>query len=497
MTKVSPEWLESISEQQFITRSSSIRETLKLLDETAKGILLMVNSDGVLMRTVTDGDLRRLLLSGLSLDNTLESLPEKKAVSASSSVTTRDLVNILNQYGINQIPILDSEGKPLGIAYRSVVDNSILLSTPHLGEFEQAYVSQAFNTNWIAPVGPNIDAFEQELAIKVGIKHAVAVSSGTAALHLALSVLNVSASDSVFCSSFTFVASANPILYLGAEPVFIDSENETWNMSPKALQRAFEDAERERKLPKAVIVVNLYGQSADYNKICKLCDHYGVPIVEDAAQSLGATFNNQASGTLGKIGIYSFNGNKIITTSGGGMLVTDEEELAVKAKFLSTQAREPVAWYEHKELGYNYRMSNILAGIGRGQLKVLDDRVNARRNIFDRYVELLADVPKFIWMPEANYGRSTRWLTTAIVKMNGINIPDIVSKLAKYNIEVRQLWKPLHMQTLFKNSRYYSNEKGNSVCEGLFSQGICLPSSSHLSSEQQNRVLSALRDTCV
>ena len=254
--------------------------------------------------------------------------------------------------------------------------------------------AEAFSTNWIAPGGPNVDAFEKEFARYVGVQHAVAVSSGTAAIHLALRLLGVDQDDEVFCSSLTFIGSASPVLYLGAEPVFIDSEPETWNISPAALTRAFQKAEAARKLPKAVVVVNLYGQSADMDPIQSICNHYDVPIIEDAAESLGATYKGRYSGTFGKLGIFSFNGNKIITTSGGGMLVSDDSALIEKAHFWANQAKDPAMHYQHSELGYNYRLSNILAGIGRGQLNVLRDRMEAKRGIFQRYFKALSKIPE-------------------------------------------------------------------------------------------------------
>ncbi|WP_312502531.1 aminotransferase class I/II-fold pyridoxal phosphate-dependent enzyme, partial [Bacillus luti] len=271
----------------------------------------------------------------------------------------------------------------------------IYLSSPHMSGHEQKYIKDAFDSNWIAPLGPNVDEFERELASFVGVKGGAAVSSGTAAIHLALRLLNVQKGDIVFCSSFTFVASANPIVYLGAEPVFIDSEPETWNMSPQALAIALHDANKAGKLPKAVILVHLYGQSAKLDEILSLCNDYDVPVIEDAAESLGSTYKGKASGTFGKFGIYSFNGNKIITTSGGGMLVSNDTEAIEKAKFLATQARDPAPHYQHSQIGYNYRMSNILAGIGRGQLEVLEDRVRSRRRIFNRYYEELSQIPGF------------------------------------------------------------------------------------------------------
>ncbi|MBM6646471.1 DegT/DnrJ/EryC1/StrS aminotransferase family protein [Bacillus sp. RIT 809] len=370
----------------------------------------------------------------------------------------------------------------------------IYLSSPHMSGNEQKYIKDAFDSNWIAPLGPNVDEFERELASFVGVKGGAAVSSGTAAIHLALRLLDVQKGDTVFCSSFTFVASANPIVYLGAEPVFIDSEPETWNMSPQALALALHDADKAGKLPKAVILVHLYGQSAKLDEILSLCNHYDVPIIEDAAESLGSTYKGKASGTFGRFGIYSFNGNKIITTSGGGMLVSDDVEAIEKAKVLATQARDPAPHYQHSQVGYNYRMSNILAGIGRGQLEVLEDRVSSRRRIFKRYYEELFHIPGFYFMPELENTRSNRWLTTMMIDEveSGISIEKIVTTLAEENIEARPTWKPLHMQPLFKEYKYYSHQKDNDVSKKLFKKGICLPSGSNMTDEDQRRVTQAI-----
>ncbi|WP_088012695.1 DegT/DnrJ/EryC1/StrS family aminotransferase [Gottfriedia acidiceleris] len=359
---------------------------------------------------------------------------------------------------------------------------------------EQKYIQEAFDSNWIAPLGPNVDTFEKEIASYVGVSEAMVVSSGTAAIHLALSLLNVTRGDKVFCSSLTFIASANPILYLGAEPVFIDSEPETWNMSPKALEKALYDAYIENKLPKAVIVVNLYGQSAKMDEILSICNQYEVPIVEDAAESLGSMYKGRASGTLGNLGIYSFNGNKIITTSGGGALVSDNKELIQKARFLATQARDPAPYYQHSESGFNYRMSNLLAGVGRAQLQVLDDRVNTRRQIFNRYFEELAHIPGISFMPELANTRSNRWLTTLTIneKETGISSKTLINILNTNNIETRHVWKPLHLQPIFKNIKYYSHTKHEHIAEQLFEKGMCLPSGSSLTDEEQNRIISCL-----
>lgn len=367
----------------------------------------------------------------------------------------------------------------------------IYLSPPHMGDYEQQYVREAFETNWIAPLGPNVNAFEEELAAYTGAAGAAALSSGTSAIHLALKLAGVCPGDRVFCSSLTFVASANPILYEGGIPVFIDSDPDTWNMSAGALRRALEEADREGKLPKAVIVVNLYGQSADMDPILNLCENYGIPVIEDAAESLGATYKGKQSGTFGRYGIYSFNGNKIISTSGGGMLVSDDLEALEKARFWATQARDTARHYQHSEVGYNYRMSNILAGIGRGQLRVLNDRIRARREVFGQYRKAFESVEGISFMPEADYGRSTRWLTAVTVdeRVTGVSSTEIVNRLAAHNIEARPVWKPLHLQPLFEGCAYYPHEEETSVSDRLFSTGLCLPSGSSLTPADQNRVM--------
>ncbi|QDQ88996.1 aminotransferase class I/II-fold pyridoxal phosphate-dependent enzyme [Alcaligenaceae bacterium SJ-26] len=375
------------------------------------------------------------------------------------------------------------------------MDVQVLLSTPHLGEYEREFVDEAFRTNWIAPLGPHVDAFEAEIAAEVGVKHAAAVSSGTAAIHLALRLLNVGPGDTVFCAALTFVATANPIVYQGAEPIFIDSDPDSWNMSAAALERALSDAKRSGRLPKAVLVVNLYGQSADMDPILDLCNAYGVPVIEDAAESLGAFYKGRPSGSMGHMGIFSFNGNKIITTSGGGMLVSDDEDLIKRARFLATQAREPAAHYEHQTVGYNYRMSNILAGVGRGQLKVLKERVEARRAVFDRYREGLADIDALAWMSEPAWSRSNRWLTTGVIDL-GAGVSErakMIEWLAGELIEARPVWKPMQMQPLFAGAAYYQHAENDSVSQRLFETGFCLPSGSNMNVDQQERVIEALR----
>ncbi|WP_339034774.1 aminotransferase class I/II-fold pyridoxal phosphate-dependent enzyme [Bradyrhizobium symbiodeficiens] len=475
-----------------ITRQSTLRDALDMLDRSGLGVLLLVKDDRKFERTVTDGDLRRLLLEGASLEQTLASISERQSIVVPENRTRRDALELMQKHTIDHLPVVDISGRVVDLIERRGIDDQILLSTPHMGEAERNYVEEAFRTNWIAPLGPNVDAFEAELAELVGANNAVALSSGTAAIHLALVLLGVGTGDCVFCSSLTFAASVNPIVYQNAEPVLIDSEPNSWNMSPIALERALESARKNGRLPKAVIVVNLYGQSADMEPLMALCDKYGVPMVEDAAESLGAKYRGRHSGTFGRLGIYSFNGNKIITTSGGGMLVTSEKELANRARFLATQARDPAPHYQHSVIGYNYRMSNILAGVGRGQLKVLDERVQARRNIFLRYCEAFANESWIELMPEPDWSFSTHWISAACLapgsRMTG---QSLVQHLSNEFIEARPIWKPMHLQPVFASCAFFGH--GNSsVSNDIFERGICLPSGSNLTMEQVDRVADAV-----
>lgn len=370
----------------------------------------------------------------------------------------------------------------------------IYLSPPHMTGREMDYIKDAFKSNWIAPLGPHVDAFEKEVAAYVGVKAALALSSGTAAIHLGLKLLEVGPGDIVFCSSLTFSASANPILYQGATPVFIDSEPQSWNMCPVALKRAFEAAERNGRLPKAVIVVDLYGQSADYDPIIEICNYYQVPILEDAAEALGATYKGKKCGSLGKLGVFSFNGNKIITTSGGGMLLSDDEEMIAKARFWATQARDPAPHYQHSEIGYNYRMSNLLAAVGRPQLEEIEYRVEKRRKNFDRYQEALGSIPGVSFMPEAPYGRANRWLTVMTLdpEITGLKPIDVINELSKNNIEARPVWKPMHLQPVFQNIPFFSAKEGLDNAKMFFESGLCLPSGSSLSESEQQRIILSL-----
>lgn len=476
-----------------VNRKTSLREALSRLDQTGAGLLLLVTTDGGFERTVTDGDLRRLLLKGASLDSSLEQMPLKQSHVIAQGANRRDVLDRMNQHGINHLPVIDENNQVVDVLDRKEIDTQILLSTPHMGDAEREYVEEAFRTNWIAPLGPNVDAFERELAEKVGISHAAALSSGTAAIHLGLRILGVRQGDKVFCSTLTFAASAYPIVYQGAEPVFIDSDDNSWNMSPVALERAFEVARNEGWMPKAVIVVSLYGQSADMDPLMGLCGRYGVPVLEDAAESLGASYKGKASGTFGRIGVYSFNGNKIITTSGGGMLVSDNADIVARTRYLATQARDPAPHYQHSEIGFNYRMSNILAGVGRGQLHVLDSRVKARREVFASYRSALSDIPEITWMPEPDWSYSTHWLTACTISpSSGITRVELTQRMAADLIEVRPLWKPMHLQPVFDGCRYFT-AGGDSVSDRLFEQGICLPSGSNMLPDQVDRVVSVIR----
>lgn len=366
----------------------------------------------------------------------------------------------------------------------------IYLSSPHMGEDELNLVTEAFTTNWVAPVGPHIEAFEKELAKYNRIEHCAVLSSGTAAIHLALMILGVQRGDEVICSSFTFSGTCNPVAYLGATPVFVDSETETWNIDPVRLEEAIKDRLSKGKKVKAIIPVHLYGIPAQIDRIMEVASRYNIPVVEDAAEALGSRFNDQPLGTFGDIGIYSFNGNKIITTSGGGALVSRNEGWVKHARFLATQARDPAPHYEHSHIGYNYRLSNICAGIGRGQLRVLDERVRQRRAVFEYYQRTLGDIPGISFQPEVNGSFSNRWLTCILLNDPIKATPeDVRLALEAENIESRPLWKPMHLQPVFKDAPYY----GSGASDDLFRRGLCLPSGSNLSQEDLERVVNAVR----
>ena len=368
------------------------------------------------------------------------------------------------------------------------MNSKIWLSSPHMSGNEMKYIDEAFKTNWIAPLGPNVTAFENELAEYLNIGHVAVLTSGTAAIHLALIILGVKRGDDVIASSFTFSATVNPIAYLGANPVLIDSSEETWNMSPELLEKAITDSLAKGKKPKAIIIVHLYGMPAKIFDLIGIAKKYDIPVVEDAAEALGSRYNGKACGTFGDIGILSFNGNKIITTSGGGALVSDNQDYVKKARFLATQARDLAPHYQHSQIGYNYRMSNVLAGIGRGQLEVVEERVLQRRAIFDFYFKNMNHFKGISFVQENPAAYTNRWLTTIIVDpkiTNGISCDDLHKVLESDNIETRPLWKPMHLQPIFRNCSAYTN----GVSEKLFKFGLCLPSGSNMNEKDLNRVL--------
>ncbi|MBA3925609.1 DegT/DnrJ/EryC1/StrS family aminotransferase [Listeria rustica] len=369
----------------------------------------------------------------------------------------------------------------------------IFLSPPHMGGTENQYIQQAFEQNWIAPLGENVDMFETAILDYTAGEHALALSSGTAAIHLALLTMGIGTGDSVFCSTLTFAASANPITYVNATPVFIDSDEETWNMSPEALRLALEDAKTTNNLPKAVIIVHILGLAAKLDKLVAICKEYGVPIIEDAAESLGSTYHGKMTGTFGEMGIFSFNGNKIMTTSGGGMLLTNSNEDREKAFYYATQAKEQAPYYLHLEIGYNYRLSNILAGIGRGQMEVLADHVDKRRAIFDRYSDTLADLEGVSMMPILPDTAPNCWLSAIRLDYSIISksTKEIVAYMQERDIEARMMWNPLHKQPSFSESRCYQVGEEN-ISEKLFEEVLCLPSGSSMTEAEQARVLEAL-----
>lgn len=372
------------------------------------------------------------------------------------------------------------------------MEKRIFLASPHMSEegYEKEYIKEAFDTNWIAPLGENVNKFEEELANYVGAKCGAALSAGTAAIHMALKALDVKEGDIVFCSSLTFSATANPIIYQNATPVFIDCDRETWNMDPEALKKAFEKYPN----PKAVVIVHLYGTPAKMDEIMAICNKHNVPLVEDAAESLGATYKGKQTGTFGKFGIFSFNGNKIITTSGGGMLVSDDEERIQKVRFWATQSRDKARYYQHSEIGYNYRMSNIVAGIGRGQLKVLNDRLAKKKEIYETYKDAFKDIPEIEMKPVPIDTKPNYWLSTMLLKEGSKVTPlNVMEALDKENIESRPIWKPMHMQPVFEKYDFIKVED-KPVSEDIFARGVCLPSDTKMTKEEQQEVIRIIKE---
>lgn len=370
-------------------------------------------------------------------------------------------------------------------------NKKIWLASPHMSKekYEEKFVKEAFDTNWLTTIGENINQFEDSVQKYLNVNGACGLSSGTSSIHLGLKALGVKKEDTVFVSDLTFSASVNPIIYENATPVFIDSEYTTWNMDPEALEKAFEKYPN----PKAVVVVHLYGRAAQIDKIVKICEKHNVPILEDAAEGLGTIYKNKFLGTYGKCSALSFNGNKIITTTGGGMFVSNDEELVKKVKFWSTQSKEPARYYQHSEIGYNYRMSNVLAGIGRGQMMVLEDRIAKKREIFDTYQKAFSNISDIEMVSECEDERSNRWLSTLIIKENSSIKPlDVIEVLEKENIEARMVWKPMHMQPIFEKYDFIKVKNGISVGEDLFARGVCLPSDTKMTNEDIQRVINVV-----
>lgn len=372
-----------------------------------------------------------------------------------------------------------------------MTDARIYLSPPDVSGIERKLLLEAFDSNWVAPVGPDLDAFEAQVADLLGVRHAVALSSGTAALHLALVAAGVRRGDTVLVPSFTFAATANAVMYLGARPIFLDSTPESWNVDPGLVVDELRDLAAAGRLPRAVVTVDMYGQCADYEPLLEACDRYGVALIEDAAEALGASYRGRPAGSFGLAGVLSFNGNKIVTTGGGGMLVTDDDRVATRTRHLATQAREPVAHYEHRSVGYNYRLSNLLAAVGRGQVQRLDDLVAARGETARYYRDALGDLPGLTFMPVAEYGKPNWWLTCLLVDAEefGAGRDRILEHLATLNIEARPTWKPMHLQPVFRDCVM----RGGEVSAGLFRRGLCLPSGSALTDDDRQRVADAVR----
>lgn len=482
---------------QTLTEADTLRTALAALEHAPTKICVVVGTDGRLLRTVTDGDVRRALLSEADLDTPISALSGRHPVTMPVDTPRAELIERLDASNIDVVILVDDAGRPMRLASRTDLVKTLFLSPPHMGDMEAAYVKLAFDENFIAPAGTNLSEFEKALCRVSGQSHALAVSSGTAGLHLALRVLDVADRDRVYVSDMTFAASVQPILYERAQPVLIDCDPDSWNMSPQALARALEHDAARGTLPKAIIVVHLYGQSADMDRIMALADRYGIPVIEDAAESLGARWQNAASGSHGLIGVYSFNGNKIITTSGGGAMVSNRKDLIDRARALATQGRDAAEHYQHSSVAYNYRMSNVLAGIGRGQLEVLHQRVEARRAIFGRYQSALADVPGLSFQTELERSMGNRWLSVISIDPDHAPVHPYVlmHRLRACGMETRPAWKPMSLQPLMASAELWTRDASHSVAHGLFHTSLCLPSGSSMHQEEQAAVIDIIRDT--
>lgn len=487
---------ESEIERHLVGQTASLRQILAVLDNAPIKLCVVVDQERQVLRTVTDGDVRRALLGGHPLDTPISDLVSLPPVTRAEWTADLEVAREMREHNIDAVVLVNQLGYPTRLVSRNDLSQELLLSPPHIGDAEAVYVRQAFDENWVAPAGPNLNAFENALCEASGRQHAVALSSGTAGLHLALRVLDIKSDDRVYVSDLTFVASVQPILYERATPVLIDSEPNSWCMSPIALGRALERDSNWGTLPKAIVVVHLYGQPADMKSIIALADCYGIPVIEDAAESLGATYSNRPSGGHGLLSVYSFNGNKIITTSGGGALLSDRDDLIARARKLATQGRDDAPHYQHSEIAYNYRMSNVLAGIGRGQLEVLPTRVAARRAIFERYAAGLSDIPGLAFQEELPASTSNRWLTVISLDPNLVPIHayQLMRSLQARRMESRPAWKPMQMQPLLKGAQFEPHDEAKAVAPRLFLTSLCLPSGSAMTREAQNEVIDVIHD---
>lgn len=481
-------------EDCLISDQASLRRVLLSLENAAYKVCVVVKDDGAILRTITDGDIRRALIDGFNLDTKVRDITGKTPITCFQNASQQELISVLDEHQINFVVIVDEDNRPVDLADRVSLLSFLYLSPPHMGSKEVQYVNLAFEENYIAPAGKNLVEFENELMKVSGKTNALALSSGTAGLHLALEVLGVDVGDRVYVSDVTFIASVNPIVYARGIPVLIDSEPDSWNMSPKALARAFEKDIKAGTLPKAIIVVHLYGQSADMDAIMELANKYEVPVIEDAAESLGACYKNKPSGSHGLLGVYSFNGNKIITTSGGGALMSDRTDLIDMARKLSTQGRDPGEHYQHSQIAYNYRMSNVLAGIGRGQIELLKERVLARRRVYKRYVEKLSGIEGISFQGEVDGGTGNRWLSVIKFDPNVIGIHPYVllREMRRHGFEARPAWKPMHLQPIFLDAEFWPHSPDQVVGSELFFSTLCLPSGSSMTIEQQDKVISCV-----
>ncbi|QJF52890.1 aminotransferase class I/II-fold pyridoxal phosphate-dependent enzyme [Roseobacter ponti] len=483
-------------ESNLLRQSDDLRAAVSALEKAGVKLCIVVDDNGRVLRTVTDGDIRRGLIAGLAMTDPISDLQGTSPVTMLQGTGKADLIMELDNKGIDVIVLTDEDGRPTGLADRTSLTRTLFLSPPHMGDAEAAYVKLAFDENFVAPAGSNLVEFEAALCRVSGRAHALAVSSGTAGLHLALRVLDIGSGDRVYVSDLTFVATVQPVLYERATPMLIDAEPVSWNMSPEALARALARDAKAGQLPKAIVVVHLYGQPADMAAIMALATQYDVPVIEDAAESLGASCGNLASGAHGLLSVYSFNGNKIITTSGGGALVSDRPDLIRRAQKLATQGRDPAEHYQHSEIAYNYRMSNVLAGIGRGQLEVLRDRVTARREIHDRYVSGLGDIPGVSFQSELPGTLGNRWLTVISLDPDetGVHAYQLMRSLRTSGIETRPAWKPMQMQPLLRGAEFEPHSETLAVGPGLFLRTLCLPSGSAMTARQQDGVIASVRD---